>query len=118
MQTIVISGTSLAWPARCACCLKPALEQVAVQHTQSTFLVVATYKKTLTRQVPYCAECAAQVRAATAMTGWVKALLVFMGLWFGCTFAGALLGIVVQQFARPLSVLILPLLSCVAPFVG
>jgi hypothetical protein len=117
MKALTIKGNRISWPIACACCLAGASEQVATQKTNSTFLLVVTYKKTLTLQVPYCAECAVRVRGHGSMTSWVLALVVFMALAFG----GSLLGALISSLFGPRSTvaaLLFPLLSCVTPFVG
>ena len=118
MQQLVLRGTSAVWPNACACCLSPAGERVPVQSTQSTYMVVASYRRTLTLQVPYCADCASRIRHRQQMTPWVKALLVFVGIWMGGTVVAALLGGALRELAPLATALLLPLLSCGAPIVG
>ena len=89
MRTLVIQGKSIHWPRACACCLAPATRQIASQQTKTTFLVVASYHRTMSVQIPYCEECGTRVQASLGMTPWVKALLVFIGLFFGGAFVSA-----------------------------
>jgi hypothetical protein len=126
---------SLSWPPVCACCLAPGTHRVAQEKTRSLFLGVATIRRSLSIDVPYCASCAQHTvwsqsgRMASAVV-WSAAVLV------GSAFAGALLSILIVEVvpvlvggavSRPAgsgggassaSLLIFPLLSCAMPWVA
>jgi len=82
IQTLTIEGGSVSWPRVCACCLAPAVQQVAASKTKTVFLVVASSRKTMSVSVPYCATCAGRVAFHHQMTPWVQAFLVFALLGF------------------------------------
>jgi len=116
MKALAIKGNRISWPIACACCLAGATEQVATQKTNSTFLLVVTYKKTLTLQVPYCSECAGRVRGHGSMARWVLALVIFWALALGGSLLGALMASVFGPRST-VATLLFPL-SCATPFVG
>lgn len=108
MKVVRLSGSEIAYPAKCACCLGPSTTTLEVSKEDLKRLALAVAAgaaissdggptslagKLRSRrglQVPYCAPCAKHVRWAR-MKGWVGVVLsVVVNVFFGLLGGGVL----------------------------
>ncbi len=96
MQTLEINGASIVWPSACACCLAPATHTVTSTKQKSTFLVVATVKRSISVPVPYCEACHRHVLWSLG-PGIIGVAFVSVLLFIGAAIVGLLLGLLVTN---------------------
>jgi len=96
MQTLEINGASIVWPSACACCLAPATHTVTSTKQKSTFLVVATVKRSISVPVPYCEACHRHVLWSLG-PGLIGVAFVSVLLFIGAAIVGLMLGFLITN---------------------
>jgi hypothetical protein len=96
MQTLEINGANIVWPGACACCLAPATHTVTSTKQKSTYLVVATVRRSMCVPVPYCDACHRHVLWSLG-PGIVGVAFVSVLLFVGAAIVGLMLGFLVTN---------------------
>jgi len=111
MQQLDLPRAAMTWPNACACCLRPATVGVEAQKIRIQDFVAMVHSESLTVTVPYCAECAPQVRKhSQQLSPGLEAALIF-GLVF---VMGACGSMCVVSFLAPALIKSLPVVIAFA----
>ena len=93
MLSVTLSSTAGAIPWRCACCGAPPTTTLKAQKSRGLYLVVAVVQTTFAVPVPYCAACAAHVKAFQGAGLSMPAVLLGAGTIFVALMLGEAWGL-------------------------